>query len=61
MAMPELLYLVEEMEVEVVADVAHGAGGEVSGGGAVLELELLVPRRVRPRRRGGPDARTLKR
>ena len=55
MAMPKLLYLVEEMEVEVVADVADGAGGEVPRGGAVLQLELLIPRWVRTSRRGGAD------
>ena len=48
------------MEVQVVADVAHGAGGEVSGGGAVLEFQLLVPRWVRTGRRRGPYAGTLK-
>ena len=48
------------MEVEVVSDVAHGTGGEVPGGGAVLQLELLVPRWVRPGRRGGTDAGALK-
>ena len=51
--------LVEEVKVEVVSDVAHGAGGEVPRGRAVPQLQLLVPRRVRTRSRRCPHAGAL--
>ena len=47
--------------MEVIADVAHCTRGKVSGGRAVLELELLVPRWVRSGGRGRADAGALKR